>query len=60
MKTLVKPRELSQRLREFDLIVRQLERLRGARQLFAAPEDLSEGCSIERACLFLAVEVEDV
>ena len=60
MKSLVKPRELSQRPREFDLGVCQLKHLRGARPLVAAPKDLSESCSIERACLVFAVEVEDV
>ena len=60
MKALIEPTELSQRPREFDLCVRQLERLRGARPLVAAPENLGESGSIERAGPFLAVEVEDV
>ena len=60
VKALIENRELSQRPREFDLGVRQLERLLRARPLVAAPEDLSEGCSIERAGPVLAAEVEDV
>ena len=49
MKALIEPRELSQRPRQFDLGVRQLDRLRRARQLVAAFEDLGEVCSIKRA-----------
>ena len=60
VKALIESREFSQRPREFDVGVCQLERLRGARPRTAALENLSEGGSIERAGPVLAVEVEGV
>ena len=60
VKALIEPRELSQRPKAFNMCLCQLERLRGTRPLVAALENLSEGCSIERAGPVLALVIEDV
>ena len=60
MKALIKPRELGHRSREFDFWVRQLARLRRARPLVAAVEELRERGAVERSDSVLTLEIEDV